>query len=502
MIADTLELYKKYTGEANMKEIKEYDTLAEMWKERSEKYADSIAIEDDGKQYTYRRLAEDAAKFRTVLKEKGADKNRIALLIPNSYDFVKAFLAVVTSGCTAVVLPAHLNKEQVFGLSKMFNFSMLITDSDEKSSLLKKTDPTFPVINPSETSDIPADEAECKGSDGCVIIMTGGTTGKPKGALLSNTAVMQGIINSCLGVPDTFRQKYLLVLPLSHVFGLIRNLLASLYTGSTLMICRDNRNMFRDAAAFQPTIMVLVPALADMALSLSKKFKRNMLGDSLKVIICGAANVPQYLIEEYHKTGVELYPGYGLTESANLVSGNPENINKPGSVGLIFPGMEYRIENGELWLKGRNMLDCYVGTDETDTFEDGWFKTGDLVRMDDDGFLYITGRIKEVLVLPSGENISPAELEAEFNAPAFIQDSQVFEDQDEHGNRFLALEVVPRETEVAKLTVPDINKYITEELQKINDRLPSFQKVSRIVIRTSDFERTPSMKIVRYKKLI
>ena len=144
--------------------------------------------------------------------------------------------------------------------------------------------------------------------------------------------MLQGVVNSCLGVPDTFEQRYLLVLPLSHVFGLIRNMLASLYTGSTLFICRDNKNMFRDAAQFQPTIMVLVPALADMMLTLSKKFGKKMFGDALQTIICGAANVPPYLIEEYHKLGVNLYPGYGLTESANLVSGNPEPLTKPDSV--------------------------------------------------------------------------------------------------------------------------------------------------------------------------
>lgn len=500
MIADTMELYRKYTGEANLKHIKHFNTLAEMWEERSQEYSDLTAIEDNGNKYTYSQLREDTAKFRTVLLKHIKGGERVALLIANSYDFVKAFLAVTTLGCTAAVLPAHLTSEQVYGLSKAFGYSVLVTDTPEKGDIIKNENPGFPVIDSSDTSDTLSEAVPCTGEDGCVIIMTGGTTGRPKGALLSNRAVLQGIINSCLGVPDTFFQRYMLVLPLSHVFGLIRNLLASLYTGSTLFICRDNKDMFRDAAMYQPTIMVLVPALADMALSLSKKFGRNMFGDSLKVIICGAANVPPYLIEEYHKSGVELYAGYGLTESANLVSGNPENMRKPDSVGLIFPGMEYRIENGELWLKGPNMMDGYVGSNETDVYEDGWFKTGDLVRMDDEGFLYITGRIKEVIVLPSGENISPAELEAKFNTLSVIQDSQVFEDEDENGRRFLSLEVVPRLSETAKLKDIDVNEYIKQELSKINLSLPSFQRVSRIEIRTSDFERTPSMKIVRYKK--
>src|SRR5699024_4929978 len=116
---------------------------------------------------------------------------------------------------------------------------------------------------------------------------------------------------------------------LTHVFGLIRNLMTSLYTGSTLFICRNNKDMFKDIAVFRPDILVLVPALAEMALGLSKQFGRNMLGDSLKTIICGAAFVPPYLIAEYKKLGVSLFPGYGLTESANLVSGNAETETKP-----------------------------------------------------------------------------------------------------------------------------------------------------------------------------
>ena len=496
MIANTLELYRAYTGEETFSRIKPYETLAKMWEERSAEYAGLTAVSDDGKEYTFAALADDVADFRAVLKPRIAEKSRVAILLPNSYDFVKAFLAVVTLGCTAAVLPAHLDEKAVAGTRLMFGYDALITLDAQKASLC----PDLTVISPSVTSGEKCPAAECDGKDGCTIIMTGGTTGRPKGALLSNTAVMQGVINSCLGVPGTFEQRYMLVLPLSHVFGLIRNMLASLYTGSTLHICRDNRNMFRDAAMFKPTIMVLVPALADMALSLSKKFGKNMFGDSLKTIICGAANVPQYLVEEYDKAGVALYPGYGLTESANLVSGNPENLNKPGSVGLIFPEMEYRIVDGELWLKGKNMMDGYVGCAEPDAYEDGWFKTGDLVKIDDDGFLYITGRIKEVIVLPTGENISPAELEAEFNTLPFIQDSQVFEDEDENGRRFLSLEVVPRAAEVQKLATDDINAYITEALQKINESLPTFERVSKIVIRKSDFERTPSMKIVRYKK--
>ena len=114
--------------------------------------------------------------------------------------------------------------------------------------------------------------------------------------------------------------------------------------------------------------------------------------------------------------------------------------------------------------------------------------------------LYIIGRIKEIIILSNGENISPAEVEAKFNELDIIQDSQVFEDVLENGEHILALEVVPRATEVAKLGLDDPKPYIVGELEKINGTLPSFQRVSRIAVRDTDFARTPSMKIARYKK--
>ena len=151
--------------------------------------------------------------------------------------------------------------------------------------------------------------------------------------------------------------------------------MTSLYTGSTLFICKNNKDMFRDTAVFKPTIMVMVPALAEMALTLSKQFGKNMLGDDMKTIIAGAAAVPPYLVQEYDKLGIKLLPGYGLTESANLVSGNPESLKFPDSVGYPFPNQELKIVDGELWLKGKNMMDGYIGEDEADVYEDGWFKT-------------------------------------------------------------------------------------------------------------------------------
>ena len=131
---------------------------------------------------------------------------------------------------------------------------------------------------------------------------------------------------------------------------------------------------------------------------------------------------------------------------------------------------------------------------------EGYFRTGDLGYLDEDGYLYVTGRVKEIIVLPSGENVSPAEVEAYFNEPPFIQDSQVFEDENGMGQRILALEVVPRATELGDMDPDAKREFIVSELGKINATLPPHFRVSKITVRDSDFARTPAMKIVRYKK--
>ena len=401
----------------------------------------------------------------------------------------------------AVLLPPHLDETAVFGCSMKFGLKGIVFGAgmEEKLALVREKSKTAALISASETAREQTPAAEAAGEDPCAILFTGGTTGRSKGALLSHRAMMAGTKNGCYGYANVFGQRYVLVLPLTHVFGLIRNLMTSLYTGSTLRICRDPKNMFREIAEFRPTILVLVPALAEMALNLSKQFGRNMLGEDMKTIICGAAPVPPYLIREYKKLGIALLPGYGLTESANLVSGNPETEAKPESVGIPYEGQQLKIVDGELWLKGVNMMSGYVGDDAENAVayaEDGWFRTGDLARIDEDGFLYIEGRLKEVIVLSTGENISPAEIECKFNELDLVQDSLVY-DAVEEGRQILVLEVLPRKTEMAKVQAPDAAGYLRERLNEINGSLPPFQRVSKIVVRDTDFKRSPSMKILR-----
>lgn len=493
------EKFKKYTDEVTFSKIVDFPNITAMWEHCVSEYADNVAIVD-GESYTFSKLNEDVAAFRTVLKENGATPGSlIGIFCPNSYGFVKAYLAAVTFGVPAVLMPGHLDEMTVFGIASKFGMKAVVYDKafEEKIAVLREKNPAVALIESSVTAEEKTPAIPVPSETPAAILFTGGTTGKSKGAKLSQKAIVAGTMNGCYGIKEVFEQRYLLVLPLTHVFGLIRNLMTSLYTGSALYICRNNKDMFRDVAVFKPTIMVLVPALAEMALNLSAQFGRNMWGPDLKTIICGAAPVAPYLVTEYNKLGITLLPGYGLTESANLVSGNPEALRKPESVGLMYDGMDYKIVDGELWLKGINMMDGYVTPEDNEiAYEDGYFKTGDLVRIDEEGYLYITGRIKEIIVLSTGENVSPAELEVKFCAIDTIQDCLVF-DMEEGGRQILVLEVLPRMTKIKALGIEDVYAHIKAEVDKINETLPSFEKINKLIIRDTDFIRTPAMKIAR-----
>ena len=466
-----------------------------MWARCAKKYADMTAISDLDKNYTYAQLDGDVARMRGVLKANGIKKGDfVGMLIPNSYAFVKTFLAIVTSGAVAVLLPHQLEEKAVYGLNAKFSCKALVYDNATAEKVRLASSLPITLINDEAEAEA-VEPVQSNKNDPCAILFTGGTTGKSKGALLSHANVLRGTINGCYGYPNIYAQRYLLVLPLTHVFGLIRNTLTVLYTGSVLRICRNPKDMFREMGAFKPTFLILVPALAEMGINLSRQLKAgaNLFGGELRYIISGASSVPPHLIKEYAEIGIALLAGYGLTESSNLVSGNVETLRKPDSVGLPYPGQSLKIVDGELWIKGDHVMMGYYGEDEANklAFEDGWFKTGDLVRIDDEGYFYIVGRIKEIIVLDSGEKVSPAEVEAAFCTPDYMNDAMVYSERNEAGRQTLVLEVVVRPGfEVGKQSV-------IADMNKINATLPTYARVGKIIVRDEDFPRSPSMKKLR-----
>ena len=476
-------------------------------------YGDTPAIgKTDGQVATFNELYTDVLKVCSVLNKKGVVRStNVGLVCGNNYTFAVAALGIMAYGCVATLLPAHLDDKTLFGCAQKYDLTAIVYDDvlQEKMGLIQSAKG---VIN-FAASEIFAEKRvdgnllcnNLQPDDSACIIMTGGTTGRSKGAVLSHTALMCGTINGCYAMKTLFGRTYYCLIPLTHVFGFIRNLLTSLYTGSLIYFNTDKRLMFEELQKYKPDSLVIVPALAELFLNLAKAYGLGFLGGRLNLIICGAANIAPYLITEFFKLGVLFGAGYGLTEFSNMVSGNVIGDRKPESVGMLYPEQEAKIVNGELWLRGRNQMKYYYAEPEENAraFEDGWFKTGDLARFDEDNYLYIIGRLKDVIVLPNGENVSPAYIEAKINELNYIQDSLVYESKNSFGATILKVEVVLRQSVVKALGIEQdkLYDYVKAGIDKVNATLLDYERVSELVIRDKDFDRSPSMKIIRPRKM-
>ena len=510
----TREDFRQFTDDTTFNRIVDVTNIVEFL-DMIHSYGASNAIgKTDGSIATYDELYSDVLKVCANLSSLGvARRTNVGLVCDNNYEFAVSALGIMAYGCVATLLPAHLDDKTLFGCSKKYDLTAMVYYDTLKDKMgLIQTATQLPTIATSQIlatavanqgglicSDLTADDSAC-------IIMTGGTTGKSKGVVLTHTALMCGTINGCYGMKEVFGKTYYCLIPLTHVFGFIRNLLTGLYTESLVYFNTDKRLMFDELQKYKPDTLVLVPALAELFLNLIKAYGLNFVGGRLETIICGAANIPPYLITEYFKIGVWFGAGYGLTEFSNMVSGNMHGQIKPESVGMLYPEQEGKIVNGELWLKGRNQLKCYYAEPEENAIavtEDGWFKTGDLARFDEDGYLYIIGRLKDVIVLPNGENVSPAYIESKVTELDIIQDALVYESTNSLGATILKLEVLPRLTVVKSMGIaPDkLYDYVKAEIDKINEKLLDYERVSEIVIRDTDFERSPSRKIIRPRKM-
>ena len=458
-----------------------------MWMESVKLYSDKIAIIYDKEEYTYKDLDNDIKKFRGVLKKINIKRSdRVGIYIKNSYEFVKAFIALVTYGAIAIIIPPYFDNESINEVCSLFNLKGIIYGKGLKQNtiLASKMNTSLKIIDSALTSFELDDNKQIKKEDSAVVLFTLGVIKeeRSKGALLSHGALMQGVINGCLGYKDVFNQKYLLTLPLHHAFGLIRSLLTPLYTGSSVFIPKQMELSFSDAKNYNPSIIVAVPDVVRIGLDLLKARGKQILGDNLKIVITGSASITEDLVKGYSEFGIPLVTGYGLTECAALVTGNPKTSKKPTSVGMFFPNIEYKIVNGELLLKGKNMMDYYIGLDDdSEYFEDGWFKTGDIVRIDEDGYLYIIGRCKNTISLQNGENVNTKRLENQFRKIDLIKDCVIEERCDESGISKLALIIHLDEELMKGINVNREKKVIMKKINQINRDLYPYERVKIII---------------------
>ena len=462
-------------------------------------YAEMPALSDTVNTITYKELGQRVARRRAFIEGLGLPKgSHIAIWDRNSQDAIELYLAVTSAGYVVMNFPAQLPEMAAVGSCMKFDIAAIFV-REEFMPLTAKLQ-GVKVLPAASIAITEAPVAEVDPDSPAAIFFTGGTTGSPKGAVLSHRALMRGNYNAIFKPGKVIGvHRYIALLPLSHVFGAIAGTAGCFYTGNLLFTCEDMKATIGKLPVIKPTLLVIVPGICDILSGLVKMYGPQFLGGSLRMIISGAANVPPRLVDIFTKLGVEFCFGYGLTETANLTSANADAVRKPTSIGRIYPGQETKIVDGELWIKGDNVFSGYykdpARTAEALT-EDGWLRTGDLCRFDEEGFLYITGRIKNLIILSNGENVSPESLEEPFYADPCVRDAMVKEDE-LNGNQVIAVEILPFMPAFDGKPWEEVEAYMHALVKKINATLPSTHQIVKVTVRTEDFKRTGSMKVAR-----
>ena len=378
------------------------------------------------------------------------------------------------------------------------------------------------------------------------MLFTSGTTGTSKCVMLSQKNVFAAVNAACETVCFTSEDVIMSVLPVHHTYELMCLLAATLY-GVEICINDSLRHVMKNLQTFKPTGIVLVPLFLNtmykkiwseaertkkdgalkLALATSKtllsvgidarrklfKSVLNSFGGRLDHIICGGAKLNPDLIAAFEDFGISVFEGFGITECSPLTNVTPYYNRKYGSIGPSVPCCRNRIANaqmgdhgymeGELQIKGDNVMLGYYNNPEANAAaftEDGWFRTGDIAYMDEDGYVYITGRMKSVIVLENGKNVFPEEIEEYLADVDTINECVVVgrkaEDSDEV---ILTVIAYPNYEKLpADATEEQIREIIHKQIMQINRGLPSFKQMKGLEIRSTEFEKTTSKKIKRH----
>ena len=374
------------------------------------------------------------------------------------------------------------------------------------------------------------------------IVFTSGTTGKGKGVMLTTRNIASDMTQGMYNFAIT--DKTLLVLPPHHTFCTTVNVIGHFSQGCTVYISSGLRYIMKELQEQKPTHLVLVPLFIETfykriwasaeksgkakmlrkmmkvsngmrkaGIDLRRKLFKEVLqnfGGELQFIICGGAALNQDIIDTFDALGITILNGYGITECSPLISCNRNKWQKSGSVGTPIIGEQVKIidpdENGEgeIAVKGPNVMLGYFKDPEATAAafdEEGFFKTGDYGKLDEDGWIYITGRLKNLIIFSNGKNVYPEEIETEITRIPFVNEVVVYagESKSVPGKEVIVAEIYPDYEALAEKGIEDCKKYFTDEVRKVNQRMVSYKAVGLVKIRKEEFDKNTSRKIVRYK---
>ena len=381
-----------------------------------------------------------------------------------------------------------------------------------------------------------------------IMLFTSGTTAMSKAVMLSHKNLVTNVMDITQRFDLTEEDRFLSFLPLHHVFECTVGFLYPISIGGSIAFCEGVKHMADNIKEFGITAMISVPAVFDIIYrkvmkAIEKKGKlqnlekgkkisnlllkvkidlrkqlfkevHESLGPELRLVVTGGAALDPETEKGFNDLGFDVEQGYGLTETAPVIAAETPKCRRLGSIGKKFPSVEVKIDNpdeegiGELLAKGSSIMLGYYENEEAtkDALDaDGWFHTGDLARIDKDGFIYISGRKKSVIVLNNGKNVFPEEIETLLNKVEGIKESFVYEKKEDDGDVKVCVKIVYDKQLIKELYNIEgeekIKEFLWEKVKDVNRLMPKYKYVREMIISEEELIKTTTLKIKRHEEM-
>jgi long-chain acyl-CoA synthetase len=544
------------------------DTITSLIEESCRKFEDSTAFfqKRDGRwqETSYGTLKETSGRIAAGLAASGFQAgDHAAMLASSSLQWVMAYLGILKAGGVVVPIDRELKEIELRHILSHSETRVIFIEGDRLDMVLdmaaELTELRLIVLLPSveETPTgipdasrctiLPLDgllqEASCpptlrRPEDTALILYTSGTTGRSKGVMLSHANIVSNIRDAAahLGVDQSIHT--LSFLPINHIFEQVCSILLPLSLGGKVSFCESLKKLGENMAEVKPTFFVGVPAVYRMILGrIMKKIEEEPLSRLLfsfsatrplvvskvrrklgsgTIFISGGAALDPAIAAGFTKLGVTLFQGYGITETSPVIAAESWNGMRLGSVGRVLAGIEVRIDApnsemvGEILVRGPYVMQGYFKDPQAteENIVDGWYRTGDLGRLDDEGFLSICGRVKSLIVTPNGKNIYPEEVENEILKSPYIAEVLVYAHKKDPVAEEIRAVVRPNQEALdehaakqgrAPLSEAEVESLIRREIFNACEKLAPYKRVKNITFHYEEFPKTTTRKIKRFE---
>jgi len=486
-------------------------------------HKNNILYNLEERKITYNDFYEKVVALKNSLINIGLKDKKIAIISENRYEWEVTFFAVTTGVGILVPIDRTWSKDEIENVINIAEveaifcskkYEEILYEIKETNVYLKyilsfdsENEKSFNYLTKTGKDDIETQKNELiynniDKEEICLILFTSGTTFNPKAVMLSHNNICSNIINVSKIFEIDEKDIVLSVLPMNHVFEGVFGFLMSFYKGTERIFCNKIDEIIEFIHKYKITFMCGVPAIYEYLYR--RREELELEKEHINMFMCGGAKLDPEMVSKYKEIGINLIQGYGLTECSPIVSIENKKYNRKGSVGKIIPNTEIQLKDidkdgiGELLVKGENVTKGYFkNVEETKkNIQNEWLQTGDLVKIDEDGFVYICGRTKNIIVLQNGKKIFPEEIENLLNEIKGIKESFVFG----YNNKIYA-KIVYDSKDFINLSEEEIYKIIKNEVKRINESLAEYKKIYNFIISNERLEKTSIGKIKRNLEL-